>query len=490
MEKENILFFIADQFRGDALGCLGNSEVRTPHYDQLAQEGIAFENAFCQNPVCVPSRCSFNTGWYPHSKGHRSIHYFLDKGDPSMMKSLKKAGYHVYLMGKSHYFHREDEEELRETCDLEYIGREITVKDVHGDMKPLTKEEIAENPYYYSFYKGEMPKEKAKNTQDDLVIDKVVGLLESGQIQEPFCLYVSLNLPHPPYEIDEPWFSLIEREQMSLPTKKIEELKDKPATLYAIRKYQNLYQLTDQDFKEIKATYYGMIAKLDHQLGRVLSALKTAGHYDDTHILAFADHGDFTGDYGLVEKTQNTFEECLVHVPFLLRPSKKTAFTPRISKALVELNDIPATVAELCQYSLDYTQFGKSLVHLLNQEEEHHPYVLSEGGRIKGEKQVMEGYSSHTSIYWPRMESQNHLPDHTKAFMVRSHRYKYVYRLYETDEFYDLKHDPYEEHNAISQAQYQEIIAQMKQWLLQKLVETTDVVAMDSMLPGRVYGEE
>ena len=78
MEKENILFFIADQFRGDALGCLGNSEVRTPHYDQLAQEGIAFENAFCQNPVCVPSRCSFNTGWYPHSKGHRSIHYFLD----------------------------------------------------------------------------------------------------------------------------------------------------------------------------------------------------------------------------------------------------------------------------------------------------------------------------------------------------------------------------------------------------------------------------
>ncbi len=490
MEKQNILFFIADQFRGDCLGFLGNEEVQTPNYDRLAKEGIVFENAFCQNPVCVPSRCSFNTGWYPHSKGHRTIHYFLDKGDPSMMKSLKKAGYHVYLMGKSHYFHRKDEEELKATCDYEYIGRETSTEEIHGGMKPLSKEEIQKDPFYYSFYNGEMSKETAARQQDDLVINRVVEMLENGEIQEPFCLYVSLNLPHPPYTIDEPWFSLIDRNKITLKTKKIEELKDKPATLYSIRKNQNLYELTDQDFKEIKATYYGMIAKLDHQLGRVLTALGKTPWLENTHVLAFADHGDFTGDYGLVEKTQNTFEDCLVHIPLIIRPAKNISFQPRICKALVELNDIPATVSELCQYEFDYTQFGQSLVHLFNKEEEHHPYVLSEGGRIKGEKQAMEGYSSYTSIYWPRLESQNHLPDHTKAFMVRDHHYKYVYRLYEKDEFYDLTQDPYEENNAIDDPAYQEKIHEMKEWLLKKLIETTDVVAMDSMLPGRIYGDE
>lgn len=489
-EKKNLLFFIADQLRGDSLGVFNNQEVKTPNYDSLAAEGIAFENAYCQNPVCVPSRCSFNTGWYPHSKGHRTIHYLLDKNDPSMMKSLKKNGYHVYLMGKSHYFHREDEEELQATCDYEYIGRELTVYDVHGEMKDLSMEQIRQNPFYYSFYNGQIPKEKADNKQDDLVIERVDKIIRNRELKEPFCLYVSLNIPHPPYEVEEPWFSIINRDAVHLRTKKIEELKDKPSTLYSIRKNQNLYGLTDQDFKEIKATYYGMIAKLDHQLGVVLNALKQTSLYDNTHIFTFADHGDFTGDYGIVEKTQNTFEDCLVHVPLIIRPAKGTPFHNRVSSALVELNDIPSTVSELAGYEIEYTQFGKSLVHLFESEEVHHDFVLSEGGRIQGEKQAMEGYSSHTSIYWPRMASQNQLPDHTKAFMVRNHDYKYIYRLYEKDEFYDMKKDLFEETNRIDDPAYEKEIGQMKEWLLKKLVETTDVVAMDSMLPGRIYGSE
>ena len=121
-KKKNCLFFIADQLRADSLSCLGNTELTTPNYDALAEEGILFENAFCQSPICVPSRCSFNTGWYPHTNGHRTIHYFLEKEDPSLMKSLKKNGYHVYLMGKSHYFNRQDEAEMQATCDLEYLS--------------------------------------------------------------------------------------------------------------------------------------------------------------------------------------------------------------------------------------------------------------------------------------------------------------------------------------------------------------------------------
>lgn len=102
MEKrKNILIFYCGSAAGGQLGMhgkyrSGDAEFMTP----LSEEGILFENAFCQSPICVPSRCSFNTGWYPHTNGHRTIHYFLEKEDPSMMKSLKKNGYHVLFNGK------------------------------------------------------------------------------------------------------------------------------------------------------------------------------------------------------------------------------------------------------------------------------------------------------------------------------------------------------------------------------------------------------
>lgn len=491
MEKQkNILFFIADQLRADSLGCMGNTESTTPNYDALSEEGILFENAFCQSPICVPSRCSFNTGWYPHTNGHRTIHYFLEKEDPSMMKSLKKNGYHVYLMGKSHYFDRQDEAEMAATCDLEYIGCEMSTNAIHRIGQSVSKEEISANPYYYSFYFGEMSKEAAAKTQDDLVIERTLAMIQNHELKEPFCLYVSLNLPHPPYEVEEPWFSMIDRTSIKIQTQPIEHLKDKPSILYRIRENQNLTKLTEKDFQEIKATYYGMIAKLDHQLGRVLGALKEQGYYEDTHILAFADHGDFTGDYGLVEKTQNTFEDCLVHIPCIIRPAQGTPFQPRTSSSLVELNDLPQTVADLLHYELDYTQFGKSLTALFENEMELHEYVLSEGGRIQGEKQAMEGYTGKASIYWPRLEAQTRMPEHSKAFMVRSDQYKYVYRLFEKDEFYDLTADPWEEKNVVDDQRYRLEIAKMKDWLLKKLIETTDNVPMKTMLPGRTYGEE
>ena len=116
--------------------------------------------------------------------------------------------------------------------------------------------------------------------------------------------------------------------------------------------------------------------------------------------------------------------------------------------------------------------------------------MLSEGGRIKGEKQAMEGYTGRESIYWPRLEAQTRMPEHTKAFMVRGPRYKYVYRLFEKDEFYDLSQDPFEEKNVVDDKRYSAEIAKMKDWLLKKLIETTDNVPMKTMLPGRTYGEE
>ena len=75
--KPNIVWFVADQMRCDSMAHMGNPAASTPNLDALAQEGVSFTNAYCQNPVCVPSRCSFLTGWYPHTMGHRTMHYMM-----------------------------------------------------------------------------------------------------------------------------------------------------------------------------------------------------------------------------------------------------------------------------------------------------------------------------------------------------------------------------------------------------------------------------
>ena len=100
--KPNFVFFIADQLRADALGHLNSLGAASPNIDELAGDGVSFQNAYCQNPVCVPSRCSMLTGWYPHTKGHRTMHFLLDEDDPTMLEQLKMNGYFNLLCSKGY----------------------------------------------------------------------------------------------------------------------------------------------------------------------------------------------------------------------------------------------------------------------------------------------------------------------------------------------------------------------------------------------------
>ena len=108
-----------------------------------------------------------------------------------------------------------------------------------------------------------------------------------------------------------------------------------------------------------------MISQLDERLGELVAVMKETGVYDGTALFFFSDHGDFTGDYGLVEKAQNTFYDCQCNVPLIIKPPAGTDCRPGVSVALAELVDIPATVAELGGFALNYTQFGRSLCPVL-----------------------------------------------------------------------------------------------------------------------------
>ena len=217
----------------------------------------------------------------------------------------------------------------------------------------------------------------------------------------------------------------------------------------------------------------------------MLEALRQNSLYDETALFFFSDHGDFTGDYGLVEKTQNTFEDCLVRVPFVVKPPAWVKTQPRSCDAMVELIDMHATVEALLDIPPSHTHFGRSLLPLIAGEAvQHRQAVFCEGGRLHGEIHCMELESdidTHPGdLYLPRLYWQRRTgPEHTKAVMVRTRDFKYVRRLYETSELYDLRSDPQELRNRINDPSLAEELRELKERLITFFLETGDVVPFD-----------
>jgi len=481
-QQPHILIFNPDQWRGDVLGHVGNPAAVTPNLDRLvATAAVSFRWAFCQNPVCTPSRCSFMTGWYPHVRGHRTMHHMLRADEPCLLQALKDAGYFVWWGGKNdlvpaqhgydrycHVRHQATPEDFQRWGHMPRRG-------LHSE---LDWRGAPDSDTYYSFYAGRL------DTRGDSIYGdgdwaNVLGAIDfirRAPQDKPLCIYLPLLYPHPPYGVEEPWFSLIDRSK--LPARISATGAGKPSLLRGIRERQRLQSWTEERWTELRAAYYGMCARVDHQFGLVLQALREAGLYDDTAVFFFSDHGDFTGDYGLVEKTQNTFEDTLTRVPFIIKPPRGVPVRPRVSEALVELVDFPATVFELIGITPGYTHFGRSLLPVLAGQEEHRDAVFGEGGRLAGEDHCREGAAKPPVdyLYWPRISLQwgSHVA-HTKAVMCRTRHYKYVRRLYEPDEFYDLRADPGETQSRLDHPE----LAWHKERLLTFFLETGDVVPHD-----------
>lgn len=485
MSKPNIIYFVADQMRKDALHHMGCEASITPNFDALVEEGVSFENAYCQNPICAPSRCSFLTGLYPHTTGHRTIHYLQDEDEPNFLRTMKNQGYEVIWIGLNDvipasmpkddycdaYF---DGETLVDTKSKVSLVKPCPYENKKNDTAPIND---VSKPGYYAHFIGKITSEKAHEKANDWGrLEAALHYLETRNSDKPFFIYMPLNYPHPPYACEDPWFSSIDRSKCEPRRPSALDL-DKPSMLKGIASKQNLSEWGDENFIEMRAVYLAMVSRLDYQFGLLKEKLKECNLYDNTSIFVFSDHGDYTGDYNIAEKVQNCFENCVVNVPLILKPAKQFEVKPRISKALVELVDITATVEEMTGVKTEYVHFGKSLVHCLAGDEVHKDAVFSEGGRVHGEYWAMELGHNQDSHYWPRLDTQaSEGPEHTKAVMVRMGNYKYVYRLYEKDEFYNLELDPKELHNAIDEEQYQNDIMKMKLRILDWFVATGDIL--------------
>lgn len=467
------------------MGHLGNPAAQTPVLDAWAQsEAVSFAKAFCQNPVCTPSRCSFMTGWYPHVRGHRTMFHMLRTDEPCLLKTLKDDGYVVWWGGKNDLVPAQHGFDAY--CDIKYEPTE-PVRPMFAMDRAHEWRGDPNSDTFYSFMVGQL-ETGDKDVYHDADWANVLGAIEflrSYDGDQPLCIYLPLTYPHPPYAVEDPWFSAIDRAALASRIPAPESWSDKPSLLPHIHEGQRLMGWTEDRWDELRATYLGMCARVDHQFGMLLDALRETGRYDDSAIFMFSDHGDFTGDYGLVEKTQNTFEDCLTNVPLLVKPPQSHSVQPRVTEALVELIDIPATVEELCGITPAHTHFGQSLLPLLaGDTETGRDAVFCEGGRRAGEMQASEaaspGASDPLNLYAPRISGQvtDHVK-HSKAVMCRTATHKYVRRLYEQDELYDLVADPQELHNRVEDPAFAAIRFVLADRLLTHFMDTADVVPLD-----------
>lgn len=485
-KRPNIVLFNPDQWRGDVMGHLGNPAAVTPNLDELVRtNAVSFSNTFCQNPVCTPSRCSLMTGWYPHVRGHRTMYHMLRPDEPMLLKRLKDAGYFVWWGGKNDVVPAENGYDAY--CDVKYVpGRTSDLaSNLHANVSGWRGEPDSDT--YYSFYVGRLEGKSGSEYYDGdwAHVQGAIEFVRHAPSDRPFCLYLPLLYPHPPYGVEEPWFSQVARDNIPARTPAPQDWSNMPSLLRGIYERQYMQSWTEDRWTELRATYYGMCARVDHQFGLLVKTLKEMGLYEDTAIFFFSDHGDFTGDYGLVEKTQNTFQDCLTRVPLIIKPPASTTVKPRVTESLTELIDISATIEELAELEATHTHFGTSLIPILTGATEfNRDAVFCEGGRLHGEVHCMEMESDHHNIgglYWPRLSLQQSAgPEHTKAVMCRTPEFKYVMRLYELDELYDLRSDPKEMYNRIEDPSMQLTAQELRNRLLRFFLETSDVVPWEA----------
>lgn len=463
--KPNILIINPDQMRADAMRHLGNLAAHTPTLDALAEEGVSFSNAFCQSPVCVPSRCSFMTGLYPHTYGHRTMGYLQQPHEENLFSDFKAAGYKTYSSTRGDLMAGQYPDYHKALID-EYIR--------FRPRKPI-------KPWFpkleqgdYSFLNGIVP-EKSAADADDLTVEGAVSCIrKSAKSDKPFFMFVGLMFPHPPYQIEKKYYDLIDKTKLPLRISTISDGDGKPKMETGLRDALNV---DESKFDEIRITYLAMCAKIDDQVKILLGALREAGIYDNTAVLFFSDHGDYTGDYGLVEKSQNCFPDCLTRVPLIIKPPKGVPVDGGVTEELAELTDIAATCADIAGIEFDRTVFSKSLLPTVGDRScPHRDFVSCEGGRLAGETQASEFENLNPKDrYYPRLSLQSREDGtHGKAVMLRTRDFKYVRRLYEKDEFYDLALG--ESVNLIDDEKYADEIKRAESKLLDWYMATCDVV--------------
>lgn len=475
--RPNYIIFMPDQLRYDALGCTSPKSppdriIHTPNIDAFRHRGTLFTNCFTQASVCSQSRCSMFTGTYPHVSGHRSLENLIKPWEPNLFRSLKENGYHVACLAPrgDTFAPTVTELSVSEYGFLEtpeFVPKFAGGGDGGGGVDAQTKNDI----WSRLFYKGLRNPSQAVD-YDEAVVRSALTWLDCPPSDTPWVLFMPLLFPHCPFQVEEPYFSMYDRSSMPDVISKPENKTGyEPRYMATIREQYGTQRADRGTWNEVKATYYGMIARLDEQFGRIVRKVDELGLWKDTVTMFFTDHGEYLGDHGLIEKWPSGLSDSLVHEPLLIAgaglPEGKTV------SAMTEMVDLVPTVFEISAITEHFAHNGKSWVPLLcHGETKHKAYSFSEGGFLISEEPLLEQAPYPYDIKAGLQHEDTSLVG--KAISARDPEWTFVYRLYEPAELYHRERDPHEMHNLAAGSEYAEVVTRFEKVVLKWLVEGSD----------------
>lgn len=360
--RPNVLLIQADQFRWDCLGAAGHPDVRTPHLDRLAADGVRFTEAFCPLPICTPSRYSLLTGLYPHQHGGWTNHCTIAPAIDTFPRALRRDGYRTAAVGKMHFTPTYLDIGYDRMTLAEQHGPGRYDDDYHRELREaglapvadlLDQEEhlrpLAPDSYWSSFGTGrsDLPEEWHSTTW---IGRRALAELADWTPDGGSLLHASFIKPHHPFDPPAPWDALYDPEALTLPPGWLDRVPD--ADLPHRQGYFDYADeaLTEPVLRRVLAHYYATITQLDHHVGQLLDRLRTAGLYDNTMIIFTSDHGEYLGFHHLLLKNGPMYDP-LVRVPLLVKFPASGAGSARRgedSQALVSLVDLAPTILAAC----------------------------------------------------------------------------------------------------------------------------------------------
>lgn len=447
--KPNILFIMTDQLAGPALPSYGHPLVKAPHITALAQGGVIFDSAYCNSPLCAPSRASMLTGQLPSRIGTFDNAAEFPAAAPTMAHYLRAAGYQTTLCGKMHFVGPDQ---------LHGFEERLTTDIYPSDFGWTPDWERPE--HRFSWYHNMLSVVQAGlcETTNQLDYDEEVAFhavrkifdLARSDDQRPFFLLVSFTHPHDPFAITREYWDRYDHDQIDLP--RVDSIPpdrlDPHSRRIRAMCAMDQYELTEARVRKARHAYYSMINYIDDKVGQLLRALHAAGLENNTVVLFTSDHGEMLGERGLWYKM--SFFEWSARVPLIFyAPARFSPF--RVSQH-VSLVDLLPTLVDLAGEDADPkladTIDGRSLLPLL------------QGNQQTGPHEVVAEYLAEGAV--------------APCVMVRRGRYKYIFCESDPDQLYDLATDPEELENLAGRPEHEEqrraLEAEVKaRWDLQAL---------------------
>ena len=437
--RPNILIIHTDEHRIECLGAYGNRDVKTPHIDRLAAEGVRYDNSFCPFPVCTPSRYSLLCGRYVHDHHGWNNHSTLAPSIATFPKILRAAGYCTKAVGKMHFTPTYLDVGYDEMTLAEQNGPGRWDDDYHRylqqhglvDRNDLEDQLVREyRPHASQEYWdtcGALPSNLSeKHHSTTWTADRAVETLQSWTAEAPHLLMVGFIKPHHPFDPPSPWHEMYDPDTLTLLPG---WTSDCPERDFAYsRGYFPNDKLSEPKLRRVMASYYATISQIDHHVGRMIDVLKSKGLYDDTLIVFTSDHGDYMGFHHMILKGNYMYDP-VVKVPLIVKwPGSRHAGT--VSERLVNNIDLAPTFCRAAGCEPADTMYGYTL-----QDAGGHDLIFAEA---RGGREVMARSRTRKLILTP--PNRDHL-------------------------FFDLEKDPQELQNLYDAPAYRAEVKAMEEAL-------------------------